>query len=298
MVDDFESFKESLSFLNDYSGCVKKATDLIGSMTYGNPQFALVLGSGLGPLAKEIDVKANIPYEFIPHWPVSTVKGHRGRLLTGTLEGVPIVAMQGRKHFYELGTSPTWQKNLSFPVNVFAELGIPNLFVTNAAGGLNLDFEQGDIMIIKDHINMIPNPLCGLPQNFKTVSGEDVQRFPNMQNAYDPDLIELLSHSSHDPLKTHTGVYLALTGPTFETTAESRLYRSWGADAVGMSTAPEVIVARWRGMRCVGMSCITNTIPSSGANDATHDEVVSTTEDPEVYTNLSETIKNFIRNYR
>ena len=213
------------------------------------PETAIILGTGLGELAKEIDKEQVIPYTEIPHFPVSTVEGHAGCLIFGKLGGKDILAMEGRFHYYE-GYD---MKQVTFPIRVMRELGIKTLFVSNAAGGTNPAFEIGDLMIITDQINFMPeNPLRGanIPQG---------PRFPDMGHAYDPQLIQLADAIADEKgIKVQHGVYLATQGPTYETPSEYRMFARWGADAVGMSTVPEVIVARHCGIRCFGISNITD----------------------------------------
>lgn len=213
------------------------------------PETAIILGTGLGELAKEIDKEQVIPYTEIPHFPVSTVEGHAGCLIFGKLGGKDILAMEGRFHYYE-GYD---MKQVTFPIRVMRELGIKTLFVSNAAGGTNPAFEIGDLMIITDQINFMPeNPLRGanIPQG---------PRFPDMGHAYDPQLIQLADAiADENGIKVQHGVYLATQGPTYETPSEYRMFARWGADAVGMSTVPEVIVARHCGIRCFGISIITD----------------------------------------
>ena len=213
------------------------------------PETAIILGTGLGELAKEIDTEQVIPYTEIPHFPVSTVEGHAGCLIFGKLGGKDILAMEGRFHYYE-GYD---MKQVTFPIRVMRELGIKTLFVSNAAGGTNPVFEIGDLMIITDQINFMPeNPLRGanIPQG---------PRFPDMGHAYDPQLIQLADAIADEKgIKVQHGVYLATQGPTYETPSEYRMFARWGADAVGMSTVPEVIVARHCGIRCFGISIITD----------------------------------------
>lgn len=201
----------------------------------GKPTTAVILGTGLGQLSSEITESKEIPYSQIPNFPVSTVEGHAGCLIFGKLGGKEIIAMKGRFHYYE-GYD---MKSVTFPIRVMYELGIKTLFVSNAAGGMNPEFNIGDIMIINDHINFFPqNPLNG--KNFPTGP-----RFPDMHEAYDHELIGLADTIAKEKsIKLHHGVYVGVQGPTFETPAEYRMYRILGGDAVGMSTVPEVIVAR------------------------------------------------------
>ncbi|MDR2118190.1 MAG: purine nucleoside phosphorylase I, inosine and guanosine-specific [Tannerellaceae bacterium] len=227
----------------------QEAADFLADRIKGNPRTAVILGSGLGILADRMEDPIVIPYREIPHFAHSTAAGHKGNLLCGKLGDTPALAMQGRFHYYEGYT----MQEVTFPVRVMKLIGIENLLVSNAAGGINSSFGIGDLMIIRDHINMMPNPLIG-PNNdaFGT-------RFPDMTRAYDREYIRLMEEIAFDlgiPLKK--GVYVGLTGPSYETPAEYAFYGKAGADAVGMSTVPEVIVARHAGMRVLGMSVITN----------------------------------------
>lgn len=228
------------------------------------PQTAIVLGTGLGQLAERIEKLVCIPYADIPNFPVSTVEGHAGQLIFGRLGGRDVMAMEGRFHYYEGYT----MQQVTFPVRVMHELGIRTLFVSNAAGGMNPAFSIGDLMVITDHINFMPeNPLHGpnVPPG---------PRFPDMSEAYSRDLIARADEiAARNGIKVQHGVYLATQGPTFETPAEYRMFASWGADAVGMSTVPEVIVANHCGMRCFGMSIITDLGGFGEPVKVTHEEV-------------------------
>lgn len=228
------------------------------------PRTAIVLGTGLGRLAAEIEVEQEFPYADIPHFPVSTVEGHSGRLLFGRLGGKEIMALEGRFHYYE-GYD---MKQVTFPVRVMYELGIRTLFVSNAAGGVNPDFEIGDLMLIRDHINFLPeHPLRG--KNFPTGP-----RFPDMHEAYDHALLEMARTIAREKgIRVVEGVYLATQGPTYETPAEYKMYRTFGADAVGMSTVPEVIVARHCGIRVFGVSVITDLGVEGRIVEVSHEEV-------------------------
>ena len=228
------------------------------------PKTAIILGTGLGRLAEEIKVKERINYSDIPHMPVSTVEGHSGCLIVGELGGKDILAMQGRFHFYE-GYS---MKEVTFPIRVMYELGIQTLFVSNAGGGMNPNFEIGDLMIITDHINFFPeHPLHG--PNLPTGP-----RFPDMSEAYDKKLIALADTIAREKgIKVQHGVYLGTQGPTFETPAEYRMFHILGADSVGMSTVPEVIVANHCGMKVFGMSIITDLGVEGKIVEVSHEEV-------------------------
>ncbi len=228
------------------------------------PETAIILGSGLGELTQEIEKELEIPYSEIPNFPVSTVEGHAGCMIFGKLGGKDILAMDGRFHYYE-GYD---MKEVTFPIRVMCELGIKTLFVSNAAGGTNPDFCIGDLMIITDQINFMPeNPLRGanIPQG---------PRFPDMGHAYDPELILLANDIAREKnINVHQGVYLATQGPTYETPSEYRMFSRWGADAVGMSTVPEVIVARHCGIRCFGISIITDLGGHAQVMKVTHEDV-------------------------
>ena len=228
------------------------------------PTTAIVLGTGLGRLAEEINITTAIDYKDIPHFPVSTVEGHSGKLIFGQLGGKDIMAMQGRFHFYE-GYS---MKEVTFPVRIMHELGIQTLFVSNAAGGTNPDFKIGDLMIITDHINFFPeHPLHG--KNLPTGP-----RFPDMHEAYDRKLVALADAiAAEKGIRLQHGVYIGVQGPTFETPAEYRMFKLWGADAVGMSTVPEVIVACHCGIRVFGVSIITDLGGFDTPVEVSHEEV-------------------------
>ena len=249
---------------------VMEATNAIRARTMVRPQVALILGSGLGALADEIEQAVIIPYDEIPHFAHSTVIGHAGRLVLGMLEGVAVVAMQGRFHFYE-GYSP---QLITFPVRVMHMLGAETLFVSNAAGGVNAEYHPGDFMLLRDHISLPgltgANPLMG-PNDERF--GE---RFPPLAKAYDP---ELRNHArtlaSAQGVTLHEGVYVMVSGPSYETGAELLFLRTIGADAVGMSTVPEVIVARHMGMRVLGISLITNEATGSETEDVKHEDVLA-----------------------
>ena len=214
-----------------------------------SPTTAIILGTGLGQLASEITESYEFAYKDIPNFPVSTVEGHAGKLIFGKLGGKDIMAMEGRFHFYE-GYN---MKEVTFPIRVMYELGIKTLFVSNASGGMNPSFKIGDLMIIDDHFNFFPeHPLRG--KNFPTGP-----RFPDMHETYDHELIALAdSIASEKGIEVKHGVYIGVQGPTFETPAEYRMYRGFGADAVGMSTVPEVIVAHHCGIKVFGISIITD----------------------------------------
>ena len=226
------------------------------------PVAGIVLGSGLGKLADKIENPIVIPYKEIPHFPTSTAVGHKGNFIAGTLGGQFVVAMQGRFHYYE-GYPMEY---VTLPIRVMKVLGIKYLFVSNAAGGVNFSYKVGDLMVIKDHINLLPNPLIG--PNME----EFGPRFPDMTRPYSPELIATVEEiAASEGIVLHRGVYLASTGPTYETPAEYKYFRTIGADAVGMSTIPEVIVARHCGIPVFGMSVITNEAHDDYAPDYVND---------------------------
>ena len=244
---------------------IEETVKFIQSRTKEAPHVGIILGTGLGQLADEIDIDVNIPYKDIPNFPVSTVKGHQGRLIFGTLNGVRVVAMQGRFHFYE-GYS---MEEITFPVRVLNQLGIKALFISNAAGGVNSDFEVGDIMLITDHISLLPNPLLG-PNN--SAFGP---RFVDMSEAYNKQLLSKAKKvARHHNIRFQTGVYAAVTGPTYETPAEYKYIKFLGADAVGMSTVPEVIVARHMRLPVFAVSVISDLGVEGKIVEISHDEVV------------------------
>lgn len=229
-----------------------------------SPKTAIILGTGLGQLASEITDSYEFPYQDIPNFPVSTVEGHSGKLIFGKLGGKDIMAMQGRFHYYE-GYD---MKEVTFPERVMYELGIETLFVSNAAGGMNPSFQIGDLMIIDDHINFFPeHPLHG--KNFPTGP-----RFPDMHEAYDKSLRQLADNIAKEKnIRVVHGVYVGVQGPTFETPAEYAMYHRLGGDAVGMSTVPEVIVARHCGIKVFGMSIITDLGIEGKPVEVSHEEV-------------------------
>ncbi|RKD25636.1 purine-nucleoside phosphorylase [Ammoniphilus oxalaticus] len=249
---------------------IEESAKYIQSKVSVKPELGLILGSGLGALADEIEQPTKIAYEQIPHFPVSTVEGHQGQLVIGRLKGKNVVAMQGRFHYYE-GYS---LQEVTFPIRVMAALGVQTLFVTNASGGINTDFEPGDLMVINDHLNMTgSNPLIG-PNDERFGA-----RFPDMSEAYTKELADLAhSVASAQGVQLRDGVYAGLSGPSYETPAEIRMLRTLGAAAVGMSTVPEVIVASQQGMRTLGISCISNMAAGILPQPLTHQEVVETAE--------------------
>ena len=243
---------------------IQETADFLKSKIHTQPETAIILGTGLGSLVNEITDKYEISYTEIPHFPISTVEGHSGKLIFGKLGNKDIMAMQGRFHFYE-GYS---MKEVTFPVRVMRELGIKTLFVSNAAGGMNPNFNIGDLMIITDHINFFPeHPLHGknIPYG---------PRFPDMSEAYNRELIQKAQEiASEKGIKVQQGIYIGTHGPTYETPAEYKMFRILGADAVGMSTVPEVIVANHCGIRVFGISVITDLGVEGKIVEVTHEDV-------------------------
>ena len=244
---------------------IKQTAEYIKSQVDKCPDTAIILGTGLGELVNHIEITKEIPYNEIPNMPVSTVEGHSGKLIFGTLGGKYIMAMQGRFHYYE-GYD---MKEVTFPVRVMKALGVETLFVSNAAGGMNKEFKVGDIMIITDHINLFPeNPLRG--KNYNELG----TRFPAMTEAYSQELIKMADDiAAAKGIRVMHGVYVGTSGPTFETPAEYEYFRIIGGDAVGMSTVPEVIVANHAGMKVLGVSVITDLGGKDIKEVPTHEEV-------------------------
>jgi purine-nucleoside phosphorylase len=241
-----------------------ETTEYLKARGITNPDVGIILGTGLGELTAKINIIIEIDYKDIPNFPVSTVEGHAGKLIFGELGGKKIVAMKGRFHYYE----GYGHEQVALPVRVLKYLGIKCLFLSNAAGGVNPDFQIGDIMVITDHINLLPNPLIG-PNDDRIGA-----RFPDMGQAYDKSLInKALLIANENNIRIHKGVYLSTSGPTFETPAEYRYFRIIGADAVGMSTTPEVIVARHMHVPCFAVSVITDLGVEGKIEYTTHESV-------------------------
>ncbi len=244
--------KDTRKTIQEAASCVKQRLE------GRQPLVGIVLGSGLGKLAERIEDPLVIPYREVPGFPVSTAIGHKGNFIVGTLGGKTVIAMQGRIHYYEGYT----MEQVVLPIRVMISIGIKYLFVSNAAGGTNLGFEVGDLMIIKDHINLLPNPLIGPNLD------EFGPRFPDMTRPYAVDLIRRCEAiAEQEGIALRKGVYVGITGPSYETPAEYRYFRGIGADAVGMSTVPEVIVARHAGVPCFGMSVITDVAHATDEDD-------------------------------
>lgn len=249
---------------------VEEAQAFIRAKIEKMPKVGLILGSGLGVMAGEVKQAVEIPYDEIPHFPVSTVEGHANTFVFGELAGTSVAVMKGRFHYYE-GYS---LEQVTFPIRVMKLLGVETILVTNAAGGINPDWQAGDLMVIRDHLNlMFRNPLIG--PNVDPWG----PRFPDMTNAY-PAELRTLAHevAKEQGLSLREGIYVGLTGPSYETPAEIRMLRILGGDAVGMSTVPEVIVANHMGIRVLGISCIANLAAGILDTPLSHDEVMETTE--------------------
>lgn len=267
----------------DYLEKIKEATKAIQSKSNYQPTIGLILGSGLGDLANQIKNPEKYPYSEIPHFAVSTVKGHSGQLVIGELEGKQVIAMQGRIHYYE----GYGMKKITFPVRVMKALGVDIIIVTNAAGGISQHLYVGALMLISDHINFFPeNPLRG--HNFESLG----VRFPDMAKAYDRDLQTLaIKIAKEEDIKLEKGVYTAVTGPTYETEAEMKMLKYIGADAVGMSTIPEVIVARHADMRVLGISAITDMTGTDAG--VSHAEVIEVAN--QIKPNFIHLVKSILR---
>lgn len=248
---------------------IDQAADLVRRQTRYQPRIAMILGSGLGSMAESVTDADVIAYADIPGWPVSTVPGHQGRLVIGKLENQVVAVMQGRTHYYE-GYS---MAQVTFPVRVFQRLGVEILIVTNAAGAINPDYVPGNLMLIMDHLSLVTmgglNPLRG--PNLEDIG----PRFPDMSRAYDRELLDLARQvAAMEKVGVYEGVYAGLAGPSFESPADLRFLRTAGADAVGMSTVPEVIIARHGGTRVLGVSGISNKANLDGNSITTHEEVI------------------------
>lgn len=249
---------------------IDRAVEVIQRQISMKPRVGMILGSGLGTLAEKVEDAVIIPYGDIPSWPVSTVEGHHGSLVVGMLKGQAVLVMQGRAHYYEGYSMP----QVGFPVRVMQRLGLEILIVTNAAGAVNPEFEPGEVMLITDHLNLLgmagESPLRG--PNFDQIG----PRFPDMGLAYDRELAELARQvAKENDISMQEGVYICLAGPSFETPADLRFLKAIGVDAVGMSTVPEVTVARHGGMRALGLSTISNKANLDGDTITSHEEVLA-----------------------
>jgi len=264
---------------------ILETVEYLEGKTSVKPEIGIILGTGLGGLVNEIEVEHTIPYEFIPNFPVSTVEGHHGQLIFGAMCDHPVIAMQGRFHYYEGYT----MQEIAFPIRVMKYLGVKILIISNASGGINPDYEIGDLMIIEDHINLLKdNPLLG-PNEV-----EMGPRFPDMSHAYDPILIDKVKTiAKHHNIKLQQGIYAAVSGPTFETPAEYNYIRIIGADAVGMSTVPEVITARHLDLRCFAFSVISDLGVHGKIVEITHQDVIDAAS--KVEPKMTQIIKDLLR---
>jgi purine-nucleoside phosphorylase len=271
--------------MTDLRKQIDDAVKAIRTKTSSSPKIGIILGTGLGGLVQEIEKEVVIDYQDIPHFPVSTVESHHGKLIFGTLAGKKVVAMQGRFHFYEGYT----MKQITFPVRVMKFLGVETLLISNAAGALNPLFQRGDVMLMVDHINLLgDNPLIG--PNDETLG----PRFPDMSEAYSRELIALAERAALDlKIKVQKGVYVVMQGPNLETRAEYRFLRTIGADAVGMSTIPEDIVAIHMGMKVFGVSIITDECFPESLKPVTLEEVIAVANraEPKMTAVLKEVVK-------
>ena len=247
-----------------------KAVELIKSRWGTSPKLGMILGTGLGGLSQQIEVACRIPYEEIPHFPKSTAPSHAGQLVCGTLHGVPLVAMEGRFHYYGYSL-----QEVTFPIRVMKALGADTLLVTSAVGGMNPQFKLADIIILEDHINLLPdNPLRGVNDD------ELGPRFPDMSEPYSRDLIDLAQRTALElGISAHKGVLVVVAGPNLETRAEYRMLRQMGADIVGMSTAPEIIVAKHAGMKTLGFSVVTDMCLPDAIEEANIDKILAVAAD-------------------
>lgn len=274
--------------MKKYLKRLEKAADFLNDMITVTPDIAIILGSGLGKLADFMEGKQEVPYDEIPHFLTTTVQGHEGKLIFGKIGDKNIVAMKGRFHFYE-GHD---MDDVVFPIRVFKQMGVNSIIVTNAAGGVNTEFKPGDLMLINDHIGLFAeNPLRG--ENYDVLG----PRFPDMTMAYDRELRNVALESAERlQIDLKQGVYSYCKGPSFESPAEIRALRTLGADAVGMSTVPEVIAARHMGMRILGISCITNMAAGILDQPLNHEEVMETGK--MVEQKFSSLVEDIVKNWR
>jgi purine-nucleoside phosphorylase len=272
-------------YVNNVNATVKFLQEKFGDF---HPQVAITLGSGLSKLASLIEPIVEIPYSQIPYFHQTSVPGHEGILIAGTLEGVPLIGFKGRKHYYEVANDPDGMDKVVFPVHVAASLGCRLYIATNAAGGLNPNFFVGELMVIRSHLDLfIKNPLLGPHHDF----GGNLY-FQPQNNIYDQDLNAVFRDGR---TAIHEGVYACVTGRTYETSADCMALRILGVDAVGMSTVPEVIVAANRGMKTMGISTITNIIAADGTNATNHEEVTAILNSPETEARLFSFYQNFFQ---
>jgi purine-nucleoside phosphorylase len=279
--------KTSDPYISNVNAAVGVVRSRIKNFT---PHVAITLGSGLNKLADLIEPVAVIPYVDIPHFPVLTAPGHEGTMILGHLAGIPVVGLKGRKHFYEVANQPNAMDTVTFAVHVAASLGCTLYISTNAAGGLNPDYHVGDLMVIKSHIGLFqPNPLL-LRHDF-----DSNELFQPQNGEYNTGLREIFRSIDKS---IHEGVYVGVTGPTYETQSECLMLRTMGADAVGMSTVPEIIVATNRGMETFGVSMITNVIAKDGTNATSHEEVLSVLNSKKTEEKLYSIFREFFRKFK
>lgn len=266
---------------------IQEATSYIRQRYTDEPEAGIVLGTGLGGLVSEIEIERELPYNFIPHFPISTVESHFGKLIFGKIGEVKVVAMQGRFHHYE-GYS---MDQITFPIRVMRQLGVKRLFISNAAGGMNLDYKKGSLMLIDDHINLqTSNPLTG--QNLDVLG----PRFPDMSRPYSPAMMEAAEKiAKEENITLHRGVYVAVTGPNLETRAEYRFLRLIGGDVVGMSTVPEVIVANHMGLEVCAISVITDECDPDKLEPVSVEDIIATAMAAEPY--LTRILSRLIKEY-
>ena len=271
--------------MNNYLEKMNETVNYIKGKVNEIPKVAIILGSGLGSLADEIDHKTVLPYKDIPNFPVSTVAGHKGELIFGTLENVPIIAMNGRFHYYE-GYD---LKETTYPIRIFSLLGVKTLILTNAAGGINTNFKKGDLMIINDQLSFFCESVLRGPN-----MDEFGERFIDASTIYEKEYIDILKEIMTNNIGYYQeGVYAYMKGPTYETPAEIRALRTLGADAVGMSTVPEAVVAHHSGIKCAGITCITNMAAGVTNEILTHEDVKETALKAE--NNFKKVVKEFIK---
>ena len=271
--------------MNDYMIKFNETVDYINGKVGEIPKIAIILGSGLGSLADDLTETTILPYKEIPNFPISTVPGHKGELIFGKLEGVPIIAMNGRFHYYE-GYD---LKETTYPIRVFSLLGVKTLILTNAAGGINETFKKGDLMIINDQLSFFAESVLRGPN-----MNEFGERFIDMSTTYDKEYINILKDIMLNLTGDyHEGVYAYMKGPTYETPAEIRALRTLGADAVGMSTVPEAVVAHHSGIKCAGITCITNMAAGVTNEILSHEDVKETALKAEQ--NFKKVIREFIK---
>ncbi len=279
---------------SDYVAQITRSARAVQTFLKGQvPAFCLTLGSGLSDLIARMEGRRTMPYAaaFLPK---PSVSGHAGEFVSGTIEGVSVLGLSGRTHWYEVAFEPHGILKTVYATHVMASIGITRCFTTNAVGGLNLGYQVGDLVAIRDHINLIPNPLSGPHLDF----GGNAY-FQPMPGAYDPALRAHFAKAAQDAGATcHEGVYLAVPGRTYETAAECRAFRIWGADTVGMSTTPEIIAATNRGMQTIGVSVVTNVIAEDGTNATNHEEVTAVLGSPELRAKLADAIAGFFRAWR